>query len=528
MWLNENTRLWMVRLETKDRQCDMPPAEQLQYKDISIVLNNTGDAIRPEITAIQTGVKKVTLIWKAKLPFDAIAYADHWERGYGDLGWNGLDFGRVLPWYTIVQTKHMKIGIGVKTGPNAFCHWRISREWIQLTLDLRNGDSPLQLNGRRLSMAEIVTLEAHQEETAYAFAARFCHYLSKNPLLVQEPLYGGNNWYYAYGESSHNQILEDSKLIGELAGDNTTRPFMFVDDGWQICRAGDYIGGPWHCGNRRFPDMAKLAHQIKQEGVRPGLWLRPLMNIEKLPSTMRLPRERMLDTGVLAHLPVFLDPTIPEVMNLIREDIARIADWGYEFIKHDFTSFDLFGRWGFLMNDSITSGSWSFYDQSYTNAEVVKNLYRNIREAAGNAMVLGCNTIGHLAVGFEEAHRTGDDTSGKEWERTRKMGVNTLACRAMQHNSFFAADPDCVGITEHIPWSLNKRWMDLIANSGQMLMLSIQPGVLSSAMKKDVSDAISVVTNQPHKFEAVDWQRTSCPTEYIIGARQQTIDWDEM
>ena len=43
-------------------------------------------------------------------------------------------------------------------------------------------------------------------------------------------------------------------------------------------------------------------------------------------------------------------------------------------------------------------------------------------------------------------NRTGDDTSGRIWERTRRMGVNTLAFRLPQHNTFYHIDADCVGI----------------------------------------------------------------------------------
>ena len=63
---------------------------------------------------------------------------------------------------------------------------------------------------------------------------------------------------------------------------------------------------------------------------------------------------------------------------------------------------------------------------------------------AGQAGGFGCNTIGHLSVGLFDASRTGDDVSGREWERTRRMGVNTLAYRLPQHKTFFQLDADCV------------------------------------------------------------------------------------
>ena len=51
-----------------------------------------------------------------------------------------------------------------------------------------------------------------------------------------------------------------------------------------------------------------------------------------------------------------------------------------------------------------------------------------------------------------DLNRTGDDTSGRIWERTKRMGVNTLAFRLPQHNTFYHIDADCVGIFRKDPW----------------------------------------------------------------------------
>src|ERR1700682_6272425 len=134
------------------------------------------------------------------------------------------------------------------------------------------------------------------------------------------------------------------------------------------------------------------------------------------------------------------------------------------------------------MGSGLTDGGWHFHDQSLTTAEVVRNLYRAIREAAGDATLVGCNTIGHLAAGLVEAQRIGDDTSGREWARTRTMGVNALAFRLPQHNTFFAA-ADCVPLTSDIPWTLTRQWLELVARSGTALFVSIDPGALQPEQK---------------------------------------------
>ena len=104
----------------------------------------------------------------------------------------------------------------------------------------------------------------------------------------------------------------------------------------------------------------------------------------------------------------------------------------------------------------MTSDGWAFADRSRTTAEIIMDHYRSIRAGAGDAVLIGCNTIGHLSAGIFEVSRTGDDTSGKEWDRVRKMGVNTLAFRMPQHGAFFAADADCVGQTAAELYSLGQ------------------------------------------------------------------------
>ena len=188
--------------------------------------------------------------------------------------------------------------------------------------------------------------------------------------------------------------------------------------------------------------------------MRPGIWVRLLLNEDpSIPDDWRLPNG-------------CLDPTHPDALAYIREDVDTLCRWGYRLIKHDFSTYDLFGRWGFQMNPWMAAESdWHYHDRSLTAAQVVKRLYESILEVARpyGALILGCNTIGHLGVGLMHIARTGDDTSGLDWERTRKNGINTLAFRLPQHNTFFELDADCVGISERVDWRFNRQWTDLVA-----------------------------------------------------------------
>lgn len=210
--------------------------------------------------------------------------------------------------------------------------------------------------------------------------------------------------------------------------------------------------------------------------------------------------------------------------------MTRLSQWGYELIKHDWSTFDLFGRWGFEMNPLITEeADWHFYNPSVTNAEVVQMLYKAIYDAAhtNGSMILGCNTIGHLGTGYMEINRTGDDTSGKEWERTRQIGVNTLAFRLPQNGTFYATDADCVGIMGRIDWKYNRMWADAVAKSGTPLFVSAKAGVMQEQEDAELHEIMLVAAaNQDHRRPA-DWEETDCPDTWTEGDHTTRYDWYE-
>src|SRR6185295_14004058 len=141
-------------------------------------------------------------------------------------------------------------------------------------------------------------------------------------------------------------------------------------------------------------------------------------------------------------------------------------------------------------------------------------LYAAIREGAGNALLIGCNTVSHLSAGVFDICRIGDDTSGRDWPRTRKMGVNTLAFRGAQHGAFYVADADCVGVTNAVPWNLNRQWLDLLARSGTMLFVSLAPDALGAEQRRDLKDALALAAVSHPLAEPLDWQRSVYPSKW--------------
>jgi alpha-galactosidase len=261
---------------------------------------------------------------------------------------------------------------------------------------------------------------------------------------------------------------------------------------------------------------------MKAQGVRPGIWIRPLLT-SAAPDSWRMSPAHPIWKR---EKQVVLDPSVPAVLDLVRTDIARLCAWGYTLIKHDFTTFDITGRWGFEMGDGLVSPEgWNFADQTRTTAEIIQALYQTIREAAGDAILIGCNTVGHLGASLFELQRTGDDTSGQQWERTRKMGVNTLAFRMCQHNTFFAVDADCVGLTNQVPWEQNRQWLELLAASGTPLFVSADPAAVGPAQRAALQAAFARAAIVQPPAEALDWMETTCPRQWKFGAETRVFNW---
>ena len=500
-------------------------------EDATLTLERSsfGHAVTVRIRIGSIPCRRFSLRWHAAWHPGTRFLGDQWERGYGDLMWRGLIPEQVMPWYFLAADGDGTRGVGVMTGPDAMCLWRTDAEGCTLVLDVRCGGCGVEASGQAMDAAVLVERTGNSTESPFDAACAFCAMLCRDSLTVDTPVYGGNNWYYAYGNSEADRLVEDAARIASWAEGCSHRPYMVVDAGWQeiFVRGASCSGGPWHRGNARFTDMEGLAARMREKGAVPGLWCRPLLTVENLPEAWLLGRDRFPSP----YEGDVLDPTVPEACAHIRADVARMAGWGYGLIKHDFSTFDLTGRWGFDMGSALTQDGWSFRDRTVTTAQAIKRLYRAILEGAASqgALVMGCNTVGHLAAGLVHVQRTGDDTSGREWERTRKMGVNTLAFRMPQHRSFFLADADCVGLTPDVPWERNRQWMDLLARSGTPLFLSADPAAIGPEQEQQIRIAFRDACAARGAAQPMDWMDTSCPSvwRFSDGENAARYGWSD-
>ncbi len=483
------------------------------FSDTVVEAVVNGDTLDLYISATNDKPKFIELKWTFESDEGLFVLGDAWERSYGELELKRLcNIERCMPWYFIATNKEKSFCFGVKTGANAFVSFQYTTEGITALVDCRNGNCGVELKGRKVHLATFV-YKAYDSADIISNLCDYCKVLCDNPILPKERIYGGNNWYYAYGKSSYDEIVSDARVQSELASGLTNRPFEVIDDCWQI----NVCEGPW-LPNEKFGDMKKLADEIRKCGARPGIWVRLLNNRdEAITEEMRIHR---------GNKKQYLDPTHPFVKEYIRNDIERIKGWGYELMKHDFTTADLFGGWGKELDPDVTAdNSWHFYDRSKTNAEIVLELYKLIKETAGDMYIIGCNTVSHLCAGLVEINRIGNDTSGREWEATRDNGVNTLAFRLAQNEAFYMCDADCVGILEdRIPWEKNKQWLHVLSYSNTPLFVSCNKN-LTDEQKADLSTAYRVFQEE-HSFKPLDIYENLTPVKWEIDGETVEYNWD--
>jgi len=496
-----------------------------KYKDVVVELKTFPDKIEVSIESPVIPLKELKLTWKYSFQTSTRVLGDHWERTYGDVKWQSIKSTKKLPWYCVDHNDRDTTCFGVKTGCHAICYWEVAENSLQLTLDTRTGSNGVELGDRKLHAAEIVTTRNDGHENAFATIRRFCKEMCDHPRLPAAPVYGINDWYFAYGNNSADLILQHTSLLASLVTNTSNLPFSVVDAGWAVkspllpddCCWGDDFTVP----NKKFGDMQRLALNIKKLGMRPGLWTRPLSAKHDDNPHLLMP----FIEGRNDRSTPLLDPTIEENIQRIKNVIRIYKQWGYELVKHDYTTFDIFGRWGFQMNEAMTAAGWQFNNNTKTNAEIISDLYMAIREAADDMYLIGCNTLSHLSAGLFELNRIGDDTSGKEWERTRKMGVNTLGFRMVQHKTFYEADGDCVGLTNDVPWNKNKQWMQLLAQSSTPLFISAQPGALGNEQRTFIKQSFADASKKQVLAEPIDWLNNSLPAKWKLDGRIINFDW---
>ncbi|MBR2506280.1 MAG: hypothetical protein IKB70_05075 [Bacilli bacterium] len=483
------------------------------FDDVSIELMHGTFGVDLYVNNFQSQLSHIYLTYKLEVSANELVFGDAIERGYGDMIWSKVNKDRQMFWYVFINNYKENIlrSFGVNVQPNSFVSFKVDGDELFVNINVQSGGIGVSLNNSKLKACTFIE-KVEKYENLLDSCKDFLQILmcDVKKLELDSIVYGFNNWYYAYGESSYSQIIKDTELLIEVTRGLSVKPYMVIDDGWSKYSCS----GPWVVNNK-FKDMKKLANEIKKLGARPGIWFRPLKDCENNLLNCKHPLRDIL-----------FDPTCDEVLDFIYKDTKKFVDWGYELIKFDFVTVDIFLNYGFEMPWNLCEQGWRFKYNNLTNAQIIKKMYEVIRKAAGKAVLIGCNAVSHLCVGFVELNRIGDDTSGAEFERTRKYGVNSLAYRLIQDDIFYKIDADCVGVRgEEIPWIQNKQWLDLLSRSSSPLFVSCDPDKVTDEIKVDLIEAFKINQNQNIKVYPLDWFENLLPCKYLIDNIEYNYYW---
>ena len=430
--------------------------------------------------------------------------------------WTDVGEGRTVPWYVLLNDGVKTYGFGVKVQASAMCAWRAVPGALELLLDVRACGQPLELGTRTLEACTVVRCESMPGESAHSTGRRLCAMMCPAPRLPRRPLYGFNDWYAAYGRNTATNFLADAAFVVSLCKEAAGRPYVVMDDGWQLFSppeveriTGRFESGygPWEESSRSFGmDMRTFCSKIAALGAEPGLWYRPLCMEGRQ-----------------------CDLSDPEVVARVQADIRRFREWGFRFVKIDYLTYDFCGHFkGFDDAGRLIRDSRAWKDRRHTTAESIVAFYRAIRAAAGDDMVLlGCNAVNHLCAGIFEASRVGPDTSGKAWEQTRRNGVGAVAFRGIENGTMFAADPDCAGLAEAgaIPWEKNSQWIDLLSRSGMPVFISWRRDLAGADERAALAVAFTRAASPQPTAEPLDWMENSVPMRWHTATGEMSYGW---
>lgn len=469
-------------------------------------------------------VKFLKLRFKGDMRQVCSVYGDAWERGGdgNDLEWRSIMPHRPLPWFCMAKSATQIACYGVKTGPDAFVFWQVDHHGVTLFLNLMSGNNGTDLK-EPLVACEVIEYFSGEGDDAFTVEKRFAKMMCDNPVLPKEPIFGVNNWYWAYGKISRESVNIETDYLMQMCDGTKHRPYMIIDDGWQINRTygrGSYIGGPW-IANDKFGDMRKMVEDINAKGAKSGLWFRPLLAIGDIPEEAKL----------LSHYSgLSLDPTHPYTLEKVEKDAKSIVSWGFDLVKHDFSIIDYFGFGNLtpsFIADNLSKPNRACYNKSITAATATKNLYKTIQNAVGDKDIIGCDTVSHLTAGIHACYRAGGDTSGRNFEWTRRNGVNTMMRLPLNEN-FYLLDPDCAAFTEKVDPSLNLDFLEMCAITGVTTLASVTPGILTDKQMQRINEIYRIADKNESRYTIKYYDRTSVPEIFVSedGKKEREFDWE--
>ena len=342
---------------------------------------------------------------------------------------------------------------------------------------------------------------------------------AETPAKAPSAVTGWASWHTGLGHTVSDAAIRDNLKRYAAEADRWRLDAWVIDDGWQS------VAGDWLIVNdRKFPRGMKLAADgIRQAGLRPGLWVAPLLASEvsvlareHVDWLLKDERGEVVTAFEFAEdshwrgRQFVLDVTHPEAADHLRRVVRTIVrDWGFALVKAD------------LLFVAALPGAR--HDPTVSRCQAVRRALEILRDEVGQRFLLagGC-PIGP-AVGLADACRTGPETA-PYWDKpelsagapaVRNAVRNSLA-RYWQHGRLFLADPGAV-MVRRTDSDLTQAEVETLATvaamSGGLVMWS------------DLLDAVSEDRRLILDKVLPVWPEAARPVHLLKNELTQTLVW---
>lgn len=383
----------------------------------------------------------------------------------------------------------------------------------QLLLPNDNNDGDNSVIQTDWAFAQLEGPHTYDEEPLVHYLRAVAGYNQAKPLQNGPLLTGWCSWYHYYENIDEESLRNNFSKLSKLRKTCPTNVSV-VDDGYMTA------WGDWNSlkpGKFSSKDsMKSVADNIRDEKMRPGIWLAPFACdkhstlVQEHPDwIIRNQQGTPANSSNCGKFFYGLDATNPQVLEYVHTTIRRaVQEWGYTVLKIDF------------LYAACLDGNGK-YDLSLSRAQAMHLAMYTIRSAAGpNTFLIGCGCPIGSGIGYVDGMRISADT-GPTWYPSFPLPSwdhGTLpSLRGMIRNSITRAplghrwwhnDPDCLmlGSTTRLTLEEVASSASIVALTCGMLLLSddltkVSPGRMKILTKIFPMTGVSAVVLDLHSVE---------------------------